>query len=76
MNFLKLSTVIINPKFIQKILIKPEWLEIYISHGTSGTLLAGSGRFDHEYDLVKVPKDSESYKNVEQYFSLNTKDSK
>jgi hypothetical protein len=71
-NFLKLSGVIINTKFITQILIKPKKYVFHISYGEfSGFTLLGSGNINTEkltMDVCEV-KNPEDYKIVSDWIT-------
>ena len=56
-KFIKLSSVVLNIKFIQKILIRENAYEIYIKPlYKSGTIIVGSGSFNYEPEIVTISK--------------------
>jgi hypothetical protein len=60
MKFIKLSSVVLNTRFIHKILIKPESYEIHMeSLEKMGTIFVGSGGFTFKPDIWKISKGSD-----------------
>lgn len=56
-KFIKLSSVVLNTKFIQKILIRENAYEIHIKPlYKSGTIIVGSGSFNYEPEIVTISK--------------------
>ncbi len=71
MKFLTFSKMIINPRFIQKILIKPECYEIHLVNlEKSCTILMGSGGFNFDPEIHTIPKGSQDSETIKNYFNL------
>jgi hypothetical protein len=59
-KFIKLSSVVLNTRFIQKILIRENAYEIHIKPlEQSGTIIVGSGSFNYEPEIVTIDKGSD-----------------
>ncbi len=59
-KFIKLSSVVLNTRFIQKILIRENAYEIHIKPlEQSGTIIVGSGSFNYEPEIVTIGKGSD-----------------
>jgi hypothetical protein len=59
-KFIKLSSVVLNTRFIQKILIRENAYEIYIKPlEQSGTIIVGSGSFNYEPEILTISKGSD-----------------
>jgi hypothetical protein len=55
-KFIKLSSVVLNTRFIQKILIRENAYEIHIKNlEKSCTVLVGSGGYNHEPEIWTIP---------------------
>jgi hypothetical protein len=71
MNFLTFSKVIINPRFIQKILNKPDYYEIHLTNlEKSCTILMGSGGFTFEPEIWKISKGSPDSKILLKHLNI------
>ena len=56
-KFIKLSSVVLNTRFIQKIIFRENAYEIYIKPlEQSGTIIVGSGSFNHEPEILTISK--------------------
>ena len=59
-KFIKLSSVVLNTRFIQKILIRENAYEIHIKTlEQSGTIIVGSGSFNYEPEILTIRKGSD-----------------
>ncbi len=75
MKFLKLTNVMFNTRFIQKVLIKSDCYKIYLVNlEKSCTILMGSGGFNFEPEIHTIPKGSKDSEIVSNYFNLKNVD--
>jgi hypothetical protein len=71
MKFLSLSKMVLNTRFIQKVLIKPDCYKIYLVNlEKSCTILMGSGGFNFEPEIYTIPKESPDSETIKNYFNL------
>jgi hypothetical protein len=69
MKFLKLSKMVLNTRFIQKVLIKQDCYKIYLVNlEKSCTILMGSGGFNFEPEIHTIPKESPDSEIIKNYF--------
>ena len=70
MKFLKLTKMVLNTRFIQKILDKPECYEIHLVNlEKSCTILMGSGGFNFDAEIWKIQKGSQDSEIIKNYFN-------
>jgi hypothetical protein len=66
--FIKLSSVVINSRFIQKIIIKPNKYVIHVKNlEKSATIIAGSGGYNQWAEEWPIFKDTVDYDVVTKY---------
>ena len=68
-KFIKLSSVVLNTRCIQKIIIRENAYEIYVKKlEQSGTIIVGSGSFNYEPEIVTINKGSD-YDTLKKYIN-------
>jgi hypothetical protein len=68
-KFIKFQKIVLNTRFIQKIIIKENAYEIHMKQlEKSGTIIAGSGSFQEEPEILTINK-GEDYDILKKYLN-------
>ena len=60
LRFIKFREIVLNTRFIQKIIIRENAYEIHIKPlEQSGTIIVGSGSFNYEPEILTIRKGSD-----------------